>query len=259
MVNRLWYYHFGRGLVETPSDFGYNGGRPSHPELLDFLASQFVAGGWKIKAMQRLIVRSAAYRQASRVRNARAEAVDAGNRLLWRANRRRLEGEALRDAALAVAGALNPKVGGPSYRDVKVDLGNNHTFTMPTGEFSEAANRRTIYRLWARSGNHPMLESLDCPDPSVMTPRRTSTITPVQSLSMMNDAFMEKCAGSLADRVRREAGGEVGAQVDRAWRLAFARPPKPSERDAARSFVGPHGLDQLVLVLLNTNEFLFVD
>ena len=259
MVNRLWYYHFGRGLVETPSDFGYNGGRPSHPELLDHLASRFVEGGWKIKEIHRLIVNSAAYRQASQVRNDTAQAIDADDQLLWRANRRRLEGEALRDAALAVAGALNPQVGGPSYRDMKVDLGNNHTFTLPTGEFSEAANRRTIYRLWARSGNHPMLESLDCPDPSVMTPRRTKTITPVQALSMFNDTFMEQCAERFAERVRREAGADVARQIDRAWRLAIARPPSDRERAIARSFVEKHGLNQLCLVLFNTNEFLFVN
>ncbi len=151
-VNRLWYYHFGHGLVEAPSDFGFNGGHPSHPELLDYLASRFVEGGWKTKDLHRLIVNSATYRQASQVTNDPAESIDAENRLLWRANRRRLEGEAVRDAALVVAGALNRQLGGPSFRDVKVDLGNNHTFTDPTGEFSDATNRRTIYRLWRDPG-----------------------------------------------------------------------------------------------------------
>ncbi|WP_435009323.1 PSD1 and planctomycete cytochrome C domain-containing protein [Tundrisphaera lichenicola] len=259
MANRVWYYHFGRGLVETPSDFGYNGGLPSHPELLDYLASRFVDGGWKLKDLHRLLVNSATYRQASRVSNEAAEKVDAEARLLWRAARRRLEGEALRDAALMVAGALNRRMGGPSYRDMKVDLGNNHTFTDPTGEFSEATNRRTIYRLWARSGNHPMLESLDCPDPSVLAPRRNSTITPVQSLSMMNDSFMEKCAGRFAERVRHEAGDDPDRQIERAWRLAFSRSPKASEQAAARSFVAKLGLDHFCLVLFNTNEFLFLD
>jgi hypothetical protein len=259
MVNRIWYYHIGRGLVETPSDFGYNGGRPSHPELLDYLASRFIEGAWKIKDVHRLIVTSATYRQASQVRNETAQAIDADNQLLWRANRRRLEGEALRDASLAVAGALNRQVGGPSYRDMKVDLGNNHTFTDPTGEFSEAVNRRTIYRLWARSGNHPMLESLDCPDPSVMAPRRTNTITPVQSLSMMNDTFMEKCAERFAERIRHEASADVTHQIDRAWQLAFSRMPNDHECDVARSFVSQYGLNQLCLVLFNANEFLFVN
>jgi hypothetical protein len=218
-----------------------------------------VDGGWKIKDIHRLIVFSAAYRQASQVKNGPAEAVDSENQLLWRTSRRRLEGEALRDAALAVSGALNPQIGGPSYRDVTVDFGNNHTFTDPTGNFTDANNRRTIYRLWARSGNHPMLESLDCPDPSVMAPRRTNTITPVQALSMMNDTFMEKCAERFAARVRLEAGEDAGRQVEHAWLLALARAPNDREREAARSFVAQHGLTQFCLVLFNANEFLFVN
>ncbi len=262
IVNRIWYHHFGQGIVDTPSDFGFNGGRPSHPELLDFLASRLIEGGWKLKDLHRLIVDSAAYRQSSRARDDRAEGVDADNRFLWRANRRRLEGEAVRDAALAVAGALNLQAGGPSFLDVKVNkqgANTNHEFTDPTGEFSEAVNRRTIYRLWARSGNHPLLETLDCPDPSVMAPRRTQTITPIQALSMSNNAFMEQCAARFADRVRGEAGDDPARQVERAWRLAFARPPDEREARLARSFVEGRGLDQLGLVLFNANEFLFVD
>jgi hypothetical protein len=259
LVNRLWYYHIGRGLVETPSDFGYNGGRPSHPELLDYLASKFVDGGWKIKDIQRLIVNSATYRQASQVKNADAEAVDAENQLLWRANRRRLEGEAVRDATLAVAGALNGQIGGPSYRDMKLEKAMNDTFTDPTGEFSPATNRRSIYRLWARSGNHPMLESLDCPDPSVMAPRRTSTITPVQSLALLNDALMEKTAARFAERVRKSAGDDATAEINQAWLLAFGRLPSDREREIARSFLQQNGLEQFCLVLFNTNEFLFVN
>jgi hypothetical protein len=259
-VNRLWYHHFGRGIVETPSEFGFNGGHPSHPELLDYLAARFMASGWRVKDLHRLIVTSAAYRQASRARNGQAEAVDAENRFLWRANPRRLEGEAFRDAALAVAGALNPRIGGPSYRDVRNKRqGDNHEFTDPTGEFSPAANRRTIYRLWARSGNLPMLESLDCPDPSVTAPRRTRTITPIQALAMSNDAFMEKCAERFAARARREGGADRARQVERAWVLAFGRPPRGREVEVARAFAARHGLDQLCLVLLNASEFLFVD
>jgi hypothetical protein len=261
-VNRLWAHHFGRGIVETPSDFGFNGGRPSHPELLDALASRFVDGGWRIKDLHRLVVTSAAYRQASRVDNDRAERVDADNSLLWRFDRRRLEGEAVRDAALAVAGALNGKVGGPSFVDVKLNkkgANTNHEFTDPTGEFSPAVNRRTIYRLWARSGNHPLLEALDCPDPTVMAPRRTRTITPIQALSLSNNGFMEKCAESFAARVRREAGDTLDRQIDRAWRLALARTATDRERQLAREFVARQGLEQLCLVLYNTNEFLFVD
>jgi hypothetical protein len=261
-VNRLWYYHFGQGLVETPSDFGFNGGRPSHPELLDHLASLFVRSGWDVKRMHRLIVTSAAYRQASRVRNDGGVRVDAENRLLWRAHQRRLEGEAVRDAVLVVSGALNPRVGGPSFQDIEINRkgpNTNSEFRGPTGEFSRAVNRRTLYRLWARSGNHPLLETLDCPDPSVTTPKRARTITPVQALSLSNNTFMEKCAGQFAGRIRRESGEDRSRQIERAWRLAFARPPYDREARLAAGFVAQHGLDQLCLVLFNANEFLFVD
>jgi hypothetical protein len=135
----------------------------------------------------------------------------------------------------------------------------NFEFKGPTGEFSEATNRRTIYRLWARSGNLPLLESLDCPDPSVMTPKRASTITPVQALSLSNNIFMEKCAERFAERVRREVGDDLARQIERAWRLAFSRPPRDREIQLARDFAARHGLDQLCLVLFNANEFLFVE
>ncbi|HTN77702.1 MAG TPA: PSD1 and planctomycete cytochrome C domain-containing protein, partial [Pirellulaceae bacterium] len=197
-VNRVWYYHFGAGLVETPSDFGFNGGRPTHPELLDYLAANFIASKWDIKALHRLMVTSQTYRQASQVRSPAAEKVDAENRLLWRANRRRLEGEAVRDAVLSVSGALNPQLGGPSFRDVTVKLNQNHEFTGPTGEFTPDTCRRSVYRLWARSGNHPLLEGLDCPDPTVMVPRRARTITPLQALSLLNNRFMEQAAQRFA-------------------------------------------------------------
>jgi hypothetical protein len=261
-VNRLWYHHFGQGLVDTPSDFGFNGGRPSHSELLDYLAARFMEGGWKIKAIHRMLVTSALYRQESRVTSGRAESVDADNRLLWRANRRRLEGEAVRDAALVVAATLNPAMGGPSFVDVRLNkqgANTNHEFSGPTGEFSSTVLRRTIYRLWARSGSLPLLESLDCPDPSVMSPRRTRTITPIQALSLLNNSFVEKCAARFAERVRREAGADLAPQIDRAWRLALARPPSDREERAARSFAARQGLEPLCLVLLNTNEFLFVN
>jgi cytochrome c553 len=261
-VNRLWHYHFGQGLVETPSDFGFNGGRPSHPELLDYLASLFVMDGWNIKQLHRLIVTSATYQQASQVSNEPGERSDAENRLLWRANPKRLEGEAIRDATLAVSGELNYQMGGPSFIDVRLNkqgANGNHEFTDPTGEFSDAVNRRTIYRLWGRSGNHPLLETLDCPDPSVMTPKRMRTITPVQALSLSNNVYMEKCAERFAERVRREAGDNLLNQIERTWHLAFARSPNQSEIELAQSFVVLHGLDQLCLVLFNSNEFLFVD
>ena len=262
-VNRRWYHHFGQGLVDSPSDFGFNGGRPSHPELLDSRVSFPMKSGWKAGAT--CTASSSGPRRTgeeSRVHNELAQSLDADNRLLWRANRRRLEGEAVRDAALAVSGALNRRLGGPSFEDVRVNrkgANTNHEFTDPTGEFSEAVNRRTIYRLWARSGGNPLLESLDCPDPSVMAPRRTRTITPIQALSLSNNAFMEQCARRFAERIRRDAGDDVARQIEQAWTLAFARPPNDRERKVAREFIAGQGLEPFCLALLNTNEFLFLN
>ena len=259
-VNRVWHYHFGQGIVDTPSDLGAQGGRPSHPELLDYLALKFVQSGWRVKDMHRLVMTSAAYRQQSLVRNETAEAADADNRLLWRFNRRRLDGESVRDAALAASGALNRQVGGPSFRDVKVEVQSlTDAFTDPTNEFTEDTCRRTVYRMWARSGGNPMLESLDCPEPSVSTPRRTMSITPVQALSLLNNAFVEHCAARFAKRARDEAGGEVDRQVDRVYRLALSRPPSAGELELARPFVREQGLEQFCVVMLNANEFLFVN
>jgi hypothetical protein len=262
LVNRLWHHHFGRGIVDTPSDFGFNGGRPSHPELLDHLAAAFVAGGWRIKSVHRLIVTSAAYRQASNVADGLGRSADAENRLLWRAEPRRLEGEAVRDAVLAVSGALNSRVGGASYRDMKVDggkMGTNAEFLGPAEDAGHESHRRTVYRLWARAGNNPMLASLDCPDPSVMSPRRVQTTTPLQALSLLNSPFMERCAAQFAERVRLETGDDVGAQVSRAFETALGRPPRSEESEPARQFVEARGLEQFCLVLFNTNEFLFVE
>jgi hypothetical protein len=208
---------------------------------------------------------SATYRQQSRVANPRAEMVDAENRLFWRSNRRRLEGEAVRDAALFVSGALNPQLGGPSFRDVTAarnDKSKNDEFTAPTGEFSENTCRRSIYRLWARSGNHPLMECLDCPDPTVAAPRRSQTITPLQALSLLNNSFMEQCAKRCAERVRRDLGGstdDVSAQVTRAYSILLHREPTAAERNLTEPFVREQGLEQLCLTLFNGNEFLYVE
>ncbi len=259
IVNRVWHYHFGQGIVDSPSDFGFAGGRPSHPELLDSLARRFVDGGWKLKDLHRLILTSATYRQMSNVRSVAAEELDSDNRLLWRANMRRLDGESTRDAMLAASGALNQKLGGPSFYDVDVKLEHDHKFAGPTGEFNDEVNRRTVYRLWARCGNNPLLESLDCPDPSVMLPRRSQTITPVQSLSLLNNRLIEQCAERFAERIRGQAGEDVDRQVDVLYRLLLLRSPEPRELELASSFVQQQTLLQLCVVMLNTNEFLFVE
>lgn len=262
IVNRLWGYHFGAGLVPTPSDFGFQGGRPSHPELLDWLASELIrpeeGPAWSLKHIQRLIVLSDTYRQASRF-NERAAAVDADNRLLWRQQPQRLSAETFRDALLAVSGELNPQLGGPGYRDFKVSsAGNNETYTV-FDAIGPEFNRRSLYRTWVRTGTSPLLDLFDCPDPSVPTPRRSVTTTPLQALAQLNDSVVEHYAQRFAERLQREAPGGSAAQIRHAYALAFARQPAASELQFGEKFVAEHGLAQFCLVLFNASEFLFID
>jgi hypothetical protein len=257
IVNRLWQHHFGVGLVDTPNDFGFNGGRPSHPELLDWLASELIRQKWSLKAIHRAIVLSAAYRRSSGPRRDLVR-VDAGNRLLGRREPRRLEAEAFRDAVLAVSGGLDLGMGGPGFLDVATRPGPSSIYepTEPTGPGS---HRRSVYRTWVRAGAQPLLDSLDCPEPSVSTPRRAATTTPLQALALLNDGFMLDQAQVFADRLSREAGRDPGVQIVRAYRLAFGRAPDRDEERAARAFTAEHGLVPFCLALFNANEFLYVD
>ncbi len=258
MVNRLWHYHFGVGLVETPSDFGFNGARPSHPELLDWLADEFVKSGYSVKHMHRLIVDSATYRQASRYR-ADAGKRDAGNRWLWRKAPMRLEAEAVRDSILAVAGQLNDKQGGPGYQDFKLTIrGATHYYT-PIDADDPALYRRSIYRTWARSGRNGLLDTLDCPDPSTVSPRRALTTTPLQALSMMNNAFVLRMAERFAQRLTREAGDDVSTQIVRAYELAYGRRATAAEIAQVRPIIERHGLAIFCRAVFNSNEFVYVD
>lgn len=270
IINRLWGYHFGEGLVRTPSDFGFQGGYPSHPELLDWLAGQLVcpadSRAWSLKRIQRLIVTSATYRQESgqksevrksTIRNPKL--IDGDNRWLWHHTRQRLEAETFRDAVLVVSGELDLKLGGPGYRDFKItSAGNNETYAV-FDAIGPVFNRRSLYRTWVRAGTSPLLDTLDCPDPSVPTPRRSVTSTPLQALSLLNDAFIEHYATRFAERLRREAGEEAIAQIRRAYLLTFARQPASDEIIFGQRFIVEHGLSQFCVVLFNANEFLFVD
>ncbi|HJT33081.1 MAG TPA: PSD1 and planctomycete cytochrome C domain-containing protein [Pirellulales bacterium] len=257
IVNRLWQYHFGVGLVDTPNDFGFNGGRPSHPELLDWLAAELVRNRWSLKQLHRAIVLSAAYRQAATF-DTQAARVDAANRLLWRKTPLRLEAEELRDAVLAVAGQLNRTVGGPGYQDFRTFTNNSQFYEVFDAE-GFAFQRRSLYRTCIRSGTSPLLDVLDCPDPSATAPTRAVTTTPLQALALLNDSFMLRMADRFAERLRDEAGGDVAAQVDRAYRLAFARPVSADEQAIAQAFVSQHGLAAFCRVIFNANEFLYVE
>jgi hypothetical protein len=211
-----------------------------------------------LKRIQRLIVTSAAYRQSSRSA-LKAAQVDADNRLLWRQAPRRLEAEAFRDAVLTVSGEIDLRMGGPGYRDFKVSsAGDNETYTV-FDAVGGAFNRRSLYRTWLRTGTSPLLDLLDCPDPSVATPKRTVTSTPQQALALLNNRFMEYYAERFAGRLQRETPGKTTAQVRRAFELSFARPATDAEVAFGKGFAAKHGLSQLCLVLLNTNEFSYVD
>jgi len=258
MVNRLWHYHFGVGLVDTPSDFGFNGGRPSHPELLDWLADEFVQCGYSMKHMHRLIVTSAAYRQSSRFRPDAAKR-DASNRWLWRKAPTRLEAEALRDSILTVAGQLNPQQGGPGYQDFKLTVrGATHQYH-PIDTDDAALYRRSIYRTWARSGRNGLLDAHDCPDPSTVSPRRVVTTTPLQALSLLNNAFVLRMADRFAECLKKDAGDDTARQIGRAFELAYGRQATADEIARIRPIVEQHGLAAFCRAVLNSNEFVYVD
>jgi hypothetical protein len=260
VVNRLWQAHFGTGLVENSSDLGFNGGRPSHPELLDWLASEIVTRGWSLKAMHRLIVDSAAYRQSSRSDPAAVER-DAGNRLIWRKSPVRLEAEMVRDAMLAVSGVLDTRLGGPSYLDQQIlkAPGTEAILYKAVDPSTPGLSRRTLYRAWIRGGRSGLLDAFDCPDPSTSAPRRAVTTTPLQALSLMNNALVLHLSNAFAGRLVAEAGPSADRQVDRAYRLALGRGPEPDERARAVRVVEQAGLKTLTRALFNCNEFLYFD
>jgi hypothetical protein len=260
IVNRVWKQHFGAGLVETPSDFGAQGDRPTHPELLDDLAARFVAParrdaqqkerraeegmGWSLKSLHREIMLSAAYRQAS-APDPSKHAVDPDNKLLWRMNRRRLEVEAWRDAMLAVSGTLNPQRGGPP-----ADLGDPNN------------RRRTLYGTVKRRELHDMLRLHDFPDPTAHSAARVPTTTPLQQLFVLNSPFIRQQAAAMAGRVKGASPVAVEPRVQRAYELLFGRPATAAQLKLAVGFLTPQSDEawqQYCQALLASNEFLFID
>ena len=256
MVNRIWQYHFGTGLVDTPSDFGANGAKPSHPELLDFLASEFVASNWSIKAMHRLIVNSATYRQASAARPD-AMAVDAASRLLWRYPPRRLEAEPIRDAILAISGKLDLRMGGPGFSVFEPNDNYVRVYN-PKKTFGPPEWRRMIYMTKVRMQQDATFGAFDCPDGGQIAPKRTTSTTPLQALNLLNSDFILQQAGFFAERVKREQGDDVAKQVRRAFALAFGREARGEEVAVSTNFVEREGLAMFCRALLNTNEFVYV-
>jgi hypothetical protein len=255
MANRIWQGHFGTGLVDTPSDFGNTGGKPSHPELLDWLAQAFVDSGWSVKQMHRLMVLSATYRQSTQ-HNEAAAAIDVDVRLLWRYPPRRLEAEAIRDTMLAVSGKLNFKMGGRGF-DL-FDLRGGLSGFKPVESFQGDGLRRMIYAHKVRREREAVFGAFDCPDAGQSTARRRESTTPIQALNLFNSRFTLEQSEAFAERVKTESGDDLPKQIIRAYQIAFSRDPSPDEIAECEPLVRDYGLATLCRVLFNSNEFLFV-
>ena len=256
VVNRLWHYHFGTGIVDTPNDFGFNGGQPSHQELLEWLASELVTNHFSLKHIQRLIVTSETYQQSSRA-NPKAEAVDADNRLLWRYSPKRMTAETLRDTVLLLSGQLNTDMHGPGYYDFTTFVANSQFYNVfdPIGE---TFNRRTIYRTVIRSGRNRFLDVFDCPDPSSKAPRRATTTTPLQSLSLMNHSFSVRAAQRYANKLETTYPDQPHDQLKHLFRESFCREIDEDELVLAMEVYQEAGLTGVCRAIINANEFIYI-
>jgi hypothetical protein len=267
MVNRLWQYHFGHGIVRTANNFGRNGTPPSHPELLDWLAAKFIESGWSLKSMHRLIVNSATYRQRADYDSAEGARLDPANRLVWRMNRRRLEGEAIRDSILAVSGRLNPEMGGPAIYPPLPEGMEDRTyykhsrFWEPTD--GPESRRRSVYIFNRRQLDFPLLAALDAPVFGSPNEQRVVSTTPLQALLLLNGRLVNDEAAHFAHLIKESAGCDPTAQVHEAWQRALTRPPTTNELHDALEFLaaepGGEALAGLCRVLFNLNEFVYVD
>jgi hypothetical protein len=270
MVNRIWQHHFGRGIVSTPSNFGRLGRRPSHPELLDWLALEFIERGWSVKRMHRLIMNSETYQMASEHAGSSAIKQDPDNIYLRHYPPRRLEGEAIRDSILAVSGNLNLKAGGPAYfppvpERVRKSVAKG---IWVVNEDGPEVWRRGVYSYYKRGMKYPMFEVFDQPDPNVTCEGRNVSTVPTQALTLLNNEFVLTQAKFFAARVRKLAGNERQAQVRAAYRLALSREPSPAEMQSNVEFLNrqmrsheddaEQALTDLCDVILNLNEFLYI-
>ena len=256
MVNRLWQFHFGTGIVDTPSDFGLNGAKPSHAELLDWLAVEFMESGWSIKHIHRLILNSKTWQQSSRP-VAKAMQVDAAGRLLWRHPTRRMAAEAIRDNMLAVSGVLDLKSGGPGFDGFEVQMENVRHF-FPKKQYGPIDWRRMIYMTKVRQERESVFGVFDCPDASQAVAKRSRSTTPLQALNLFNSRFVMQQADLLAKRLAKEAGADAAVQAKRAFTLCFNRPPTEAEINSSAEFIQNEGLSQFTRAMLNANEFVFI-
>jgi cytochrome c553 len=261
IVNRVWHYHFGRGIVETPGDLGTMGATPTHPALLDWLAVTFrddMRGS--LKQLHRTIVTSATYRQSS-AHDRRNATLDAENRFLWRMNRSRLDAESVRDAVLAISGKIDLTAGGPSVKQFVESKGVHETPNVDYLAYDldgPGAFRRSVYRFVFRTVPDPFMQTLGCPDASQLSPTRESSVTALQALTMLNNRIIVRHSEHLAERLARERS-ELTEQVGRLYALTFSRPPREDELELVAAYARRHGLANACRMLLNSNEFIFVN
>ena len=265
MVNRIWQFRMGAGLVRTPNDFGVMGDKPESHALLDWLAAEFMDCGWSVQAIDRLIVTSSAYRQSSAPDEAKAK-IDPQNRLVWRMNRKRFDAEMIRDAALQVAGTLNPEIGGPPVKIPIEPEVYDLIFTeserdglWPVNHDPNVRNRRGVYLYNKRNVRLPLLAAFDQPDEITSCPVRPVSTHALQALTLFNSDFMQEVSQAFAARLEKTCGANRACRIDTAWRLALSRRPRPSETKLASEFLQSGGtLPDFCLALFNRNEFLYV-
>lgn len=256
VVNRLWQHHFGSGIVATPSDLGAMGFRPTHSELLDYLATKLIEEKWSLKSLHRFMLNSNTYRQASRPTE-QGRAIDASGSLLWRFTPRRLEMEPIRDSILAVSGSLDLTMGGPGFMVFKPN-GNYVRVYDPKEEWGAGEWRRMIYAHRVRMAQDGVFGAFDCPDAGQPQPKRSRSTTAIQSLNLLNSSFMKQQADLFADRAKREAGEDPIAQIKRVFQLAYGRDPSAEEISDTGEVVKEFGLAAVCRAVLNSNEFLFL-
>jgi hypothetical protein len=260
IVNRVWHWHFGRGLVATPSDFGRMGALPSHPELLDWLASWFLATGGSLKSLHRLIVTSAVYRQDARY-DAGFAAIDGDNQWLWRQNRRRLDAESVHDAILVVAGQLDSTMSGPSVQQFSLRPGVHVTPVVDYSQYdwkSPGSRRRSVYRFIFRTLPDPFFDAFDSADASQLTAVRNESTTPLQALELLNNPFVLSQSEAFAERLAQE-NTPTADQVRIAIETAYGRAAAADEIELLSGYAGRHGLANLCRLIFNSNEFLYVN
>ncbi|MEC9080522.1 MAG: DUF1553 domain-containing protein, partial [Verrucomicrobiota bacterium] len=256
IINRLWKHHFGTGLAATPNDLGANGVRPTHPKLIDWLASELVASEWSLKHIHRLILTSRTWRQSSQL-SRKAIGADSGSRLLWRFPPRRLEAEPIRDNILRAAGTLDSRMGGPGFSGFEVEAENVRHYH-PKKKYGPNDYRRMLYMTKVRQEREATFGVFDCPDFNQTVPNRSRSTTPLQSLSLLNSPFVLQQACLMAKRLRHEGGVNPAAQVRHAWQLTFGREPTHHELTDACGLVAEESLEALCRAMFNANEFLFL-